>query len=109
MGATRRAQVRPGGCDSPRSRDVYSPREGCMSVATDLLRGARAVERLVHRTPISRLTADDARAALRLAHIARALLVENHALRRRVAFLQASHHAAGLHSEPQSHQRAFRG
>jgi hypothetical protein len=59
-----------------------------MNVAADLQRGARAVERLVRRMPISRETADDARAALRLAAVARALLVEVDVLQRRIARLQ---------------------
>ena len=64
-----------------------------MIVAADVTYGAHAVERLVGRLPISPENADDARAALRLAHVAGALLSENAALRRRVVVLKARHRA----------------
>jgi hypothetical protein len=64
-----------------------------MIVAADVTRGAHAVERLVCRLPISPENADDARAALRLAHLAGALLTENAALRRRVVARKARHRA----------------
>ncbi len=80
-----------------------------MAVADDITRGAHAVERLVRSLPISPRNADDVCTALRLAYAVRELLAENHALRRRVAFLQASHHVPRLYGEPESHHRYFRG
>jgi hypothetical protein len=64
-----------------------------MIVAADVTRGAHAVERLVCSLSISPENADDARAALRLAHVAGELLTENAALRRRVVALKARHRA----------------
>ena len=72
-------------------------------VATDIVRGAHAVERLVQRIPISGANADDARAALHLAQDARELFTENEALHRRVAFLEANSPASWIYSEPESH------
>jgi hypothetical protein len=71
-----------------------------MIAAADVTRGAHAVERLVCSLPISPENADDARAALRLAHVAGALLTENATLRRRVTALKARHRVPRLRSEP---------
>jgi hypothetical protein len=80
-----------------------------MIVATDIARGAHAVERLVQGLPISRANADDARAALRLAYTVRALCTEHDALQRRVAVLEASLPASELCSEPESQLWAVHG